>query len=92
MPDNRPNLQVNQLFEGNDVNDQNGWPVPLVKPSGTLRVVISDGQRGQTRSFQAMATSRQNDVGSPETKTSVPRDGIDGLSVSIKKTDGNSLA
>lgn len=92
MPDNRVNLQTNQSFEGNAVNDGNGWPTPLVNPAGTLSVKIEDGKRGSQTNIQAMSTSRQNDVSLPEGRSKVQGVNRTELSVSIKKTVGDSLA
>lgn len=92
MPDNRNNLQVRQPgIEGYDVSDKNGWPTPLNSPLNPLKMVVSNGSRGEQRDFKAMATSRQNDLSKPEGSGSVSRPGLAPLDVSIKKTVGNSL-
>lgn len=93
MPDNRKNLQVHQpTLQGDDANDGNGWPEPLTDPSSPLKMVVSSGSRGSQNGFQAMSTSRQNDVSLPEGRSSVQGVGKDGLSVPVKVTTGNSLA
>jgi hypothetical protein len=60
MPDLRRNLQTNQSFEGNEVNDGNGWPVPLCDPSNPLKMKVTNGQNGSQRDFKAMSTDGQD--------------------------------
>jgi hypothetical protein len=93
MPDNRRNLQVRQPgIEGYDPSDKNGWPVPLSDPGSALKVVVHSGMRGETKDFQAMKTSRQNDVSLPEGHSKVRGVSRDEISIKVKKTVGNSLA
>lgn len=92
MPDLRRNLQVKQdTVQGDDVNDGNGWPTPLTDPSSPLKMVVSNGSRGEISGIAATSTSRQNDVSTPEGRSSIQGISVDGLTISIKKTVGDSL-
>lgn len=90
--DNRNNLQVRQEgIEGYGPADKNGWPTPLNNPANPLKFVVRDGSRGEQRDFKAMTTSRQNDLSKPEGDSHVSGKKPEGLTISIKKTVGNSL-
>lgn len=92
MPDVRKNLQVRQPnIEGVDVNDDNGWPTPLSDPSNPLKMVVSNGSRGETSYIDALSTSRQNDVSIPEGRSSVQGVSKDDLKIAVKVTENNSL-
>lgn len=91
MPNNRRNIQVNQPnVEGNETVDKNGWPTPLSSPLNPLKLVVSDGSRGETRSFRAMSTSGEGST--PESETKVKGNTFDEMSMKVKKTVGNSLS
>lgn len=62
MPDLRVNLQTNQSFEGNEVNDKNGWPVPLSDPSSPLKMAVTHGSSGSQSNFDPVSTSRQKEL------------------------------
>jgi hypothetical protein len=95
MSDNRRNLQVGQPgIEGNETVDNNGWPTPLNDRTNTLKVVITDGKRGQTKDFRAMSTSGQGELSLPEGHSHPSKDSSydSDLTIKVKKTVGNSLA
>lgn len=72
MPDNRVNLQINQPgIEGNDVNDKNGWPVPLTDPSSPLKMAVTNGSNGEQRNFDPVATKGQDQLSLTEGKVGV---------------------
>lgn len=72
MPDNRVNLQIHQPgIEGDDVNDGNGWPKPLVSPLDPLKMTVTNGKNGTQRNFDPVSTSRQNDLSLSEGRSSV---------------------
>lgn len=62
-PDVRRNLQVRQpTNQGDDVNDQNGWPTPLTDPSNELRVAVTLGNSGESSNIEALSTSTQDQL------------------------------
>ncbi len=71
MPDNRETLQVNQPDIIN--TPETNWPKPLVDPSSQLKVKVTNGSNGETRSIKAMATAGQDQLslteGSSDIKT-----------------------
>jgi hypothetical protein len=73
-PDLRKNLQVNQPgIQGNEVNDDNGWPTPLTDPSNPLKMAVTSGSNGEQRNFDPVATAGQDQLslseGSSKIKT-----------------------
>ena len=67
----RVNLQTNQRFEGNEVNDGNGWPVPLCDPSSPLKMAVTNGGNGEQRNFDPVATMGQDQLSLAEGKVGV---------------------
>jgi len=49
---NQPNIE--QLPQGN------GWPTPLVDPSGTLKMAVTNGQSGSQKNIDPISTSQQD--------------------------------
>lgn len=71
-PDLRRNLQVNQPgIEGNDVNDNNGWPTPLTDRSSLLKMKVTNGLNGEQKDFKAMSTSTQNELSLAEGSSAI---------------------
>lgn len=70
MPDNRVNLQINQPHvEGNEPNDKNGWPTPLVDPSSPLKMTVTNGSNGSQKNFDPVSTSVQSQLSLAEGKS-----------------------
>ncbi len=59
MPDNRPSVQVNQPDIIN-VPETN-WPTPLVDPSNTLKVAVTNGSNGSQKNFDPVSTAESGD-------------------------------
>lgn len=84
MPDNRPNIQVNQPgIQGNKEEDKNGWPTPLTDPSSPIKVAVTNGSNGEQKNFDPVSTS----------VPAVPETGISGpyLQTSQQKAGEHSV-
>lgn len=62
----RRNLQTAQGFAGEKSVDANGWPEPLTDSGPPIKLVVTMGQSGSQKDFQALSTSSKGELSLPE--------------------------